>query len=79
MKHVTIPQDRIGVLIGEGGDTMREIESRADVRLDIDSDNGSVRVEQTGDPVRGLKAPEIVKAIGRGFAPKTRSPCSTTT
>lgn len=70
MKHVTIPQDRIGVLIGEGGDTMREIESRADVRLDIDSDNGSVRVEQTGDPVRGLKAPEIVKAIGRGFAPE---------
>ncbi|WP_227374894.1 KH domain-containing protein [Haladaptatus halobius] len=70
MKHVTIPQDRIGVLIGEGGDTMREIESRAEVRLDIDSDNGSVRVEQTGDPVRGLKAPEIVKAIGRGFAPE---------
>ncbi|WP_227353227.1 KH domain-containing protein [Haladaptatus salinisoli] len=70
MKHVTIPQDRIGVLIGEGGETMREIESRADVRLDIDSDNGSVRVEQTGDPVRGLKAPEIVKAIGRGFAPE---------
>ncbi|WP_435155516.1 KH domain-containing protein [Haladaptatus sp. DFWS20] len=69
MKHVTIPQDRIGVLIGEGGETMREIESRADVRLDIDSDDGSVRVEKNGDPVRGLKAPEIVRAIGRGFAP----------
>ncbi|EFW93897.1 putative RNA-processing protein [Haladaptatus paucihalophilus DX253] len=70
MKHVTIPQDRIGVLIGQGGETMREIESRAEVRLDIDSDDGSVRVEQTGDPVRGLKAPEIVKAIGRGFSPE---------
>ncbi len=70
MKHVTIPQDRIGVLIGEGGETMREIESRADVRLDIDSDDGLVRVEKTGDPVRGLKAPEIVRAIGRGFAPE---------
>ena len=69
MKHVTIPQDRIGVLIGEGGETMREIESQAEVRLDIDSDDGSVRIDQTGDPVRGLKAPEIVKAIGRGFAP----------
>ncbi|SIR49619.1 ribosomal RNA assembly protein [Haladaptatus litoreus] len=69
MKHVTIPQDRIGVLIGEGGETMREIESRADVRLDIDSDDGSVRVEKNGDPVRGLKAPEIVRAIGRGFSP----------
>ena len=69
MQHVKIPQDRIGVLIGEGGETMREIESRAEVRLDIDSENGSVEVEKTGDPVRGLKGPEIVKAIGRGFAP----------
>jgi ribosomal RNA assembly protein len=69
MKHVTIPQDRIGVLIGEGGATMREIESRAEVRLDIDSETGSVRVESIGDPVLGLQAPDIVKAIGRGFAP----------
>ncbi|WP_132059008.1 KH domain-containing protein [Halorussus amylolyticus] len=70
MQHVKIPQDRIGVLIGQGGETMREIESRAEVRLDIDSENGSVEVEKTGDPVRGLKGPEVVKAIGRGFAPE---------
>lgn len=70
MQHVKIPQDRIGVLIGEGGETMREIESRAEVRLDIDSENGSVEVEKTGDPVLGLKGPEIVKAIGRGFPPE---------
>ena len=69
MQHVKIPQDRIGVLIGEGGETMREVESRAEVRLDIDSENGKVEVEKTGDPIRGLKGPEIVKAIGRGFAP----------
>jgi len=70
MKHVKIPQDRIGVLIGEGGATMREIENRAEVRLDVDSENGSVKVEQTGDPVRGLKGPDIVRAIGRGFKPE---------
>jgi len=70
MQHVTIPQDRVGVLIGEGGETMREIESRAEVRLDIDSETGSVRVESVGDPVTGLKGPDIVKAIGRGFAPE---------
>jgi ribosomal RNA assembly protein len=70
MQHVTIPQDRIGVLIGEGGETMREIESQAEVRLDIDSENGKVAIEQVGDPVRGLKGPDIVKAIGRGFAPE---------
>ncbi|WP_265109241.1 KH domain-containing protein [Halosolutus halophilus] len=70
MQHVKIPQDRIGVLIGEGGETMREIESAAEVRLDIDSENGSVAVETVGDPVRALKGPEIVRAIGRGFAPE---------
>ena len=70
MQHVKVPQDRIGVLIGDGGETMREIERRADVRLDIDSENHSVRIEQTGDPVTGLKAPDIVKAIGRGFPPE---------
>ena len=70
MQHVKIPQDRIGVLIGAGGETMREIESRAEVRLNIDSENGSVEVEKTGDPIRALKGPEIVKAIGRGFAPE---------
>ena len=70
MKHVTIPQDRIGVLIGEGGATMREIESRAEVRLDIDSETGSVKVESVGDPLLGLNGPDIVRAIGRGFAPE---------
>jgi len=70
MQHVKIPQDRIGVLIGEGGETMREIENRADVRLDIDSENGSVSIDKTGDPLLGLKGPDIVRAIGRGFKPE---------
>ncbi|PSQ28247.1 RNA-processing protein [Halobacteriales archaeon QS_9_68_17] len=69
MQHVKIPQDRIGVLIGEGGETMREIENRAEVRLDIDSENGSVSIDKTGDPLLGLKGPDIVRAIGRGFKP----------
>ncbi len=70
MQHVTVPQDRIGVLIGEGGETMREIESRSEVRLDIDSESGSVGIESVGDPVSGLVAPDIVRAIGRGFKPE---------
>jgi ribosomal RNA assembly protein len=69
MQHVTIPQDRIGVLIGEGGATMRRIESEAEVRLDIDSETGSVSIESVGDPITGLNGPDIVKAIGRGFDP----------
>ena len=70
MQHVKIPDDRIGVLIGQGGETMREIEERAEVRLDIDSESGNVRIEKVGDPVKGLKGPDIVKAVGRGFSPE---------
>ena len=69
MQHVKVPQDRLGVLIGDGGETMREIERRADVRLDIDSESGSVAIDAVGDPVTALVAPDIVRAIGRGFRP----------
>ena len=71
MQHVKIPQDRIGVLIGEGGETMREIEREADVRLNIDSESGSVEVRSVGDPITAMRGPEIVRAIGRGFDPDT--------
>jgi len=70
MQHVTVPQDRIGVLIGSGGETMREIEDRAGVRLDIDSEDGSVGIETVGDPLDAMDAPDVVKAIGRGFKPE---------
>jgi ribosomal RNA assembly protein len=71
MQHVKVPQDRLGVLIGEGGETMREIEERAEVRLDIDSESGSVAIEAVGDPVTAMIAPDIVRAVGRGFAPES--------
>jgi ribosomal RNA assembly protein len=70
MKHVKIPKDRIGALIGDGGETLRRIEAAAEVDIDVDSQNGAVAIERTGDPVRGMKAPEIVQAIGRGFKPE---------
>jgi ribosomal RNA assembly protein len=70
MQHVKIPQDRIGVLIGEGGETLRRIEREAEVRLDVDSENGSVAIEQVGDPLSAMKGPDVVRAIGRGFAPE---------
>ena len=71
MQHVKVPQDRIGVLIGEGGETMREIERQAEVRLDIDSESGAVAIDEVGDPVSGMLAPDIVRAIGRGFTPES--------
>ena len=70
MQHVKVPRDRIGALIGEGGETMREIERRAEVRLDIDSETGSVAIDTVGDPITGMVAPDIVRAVGRGFSPE---------
>ncbi len=69
MQHVKIPQDRIGVLIGEGGETLRQIEEQAEVRLNVYSENGSVSVDSVGDPLLALRGPDIVKGIGRGFTP----------
>ncbi|MFB6176701.1 MAG: pre-rRNA-processing protein PNO1 [Halobaculum sp.] len=71
MQHVKVPDDRVGVLIGQGGETMRKIENEAEVRLDIDSETGSVGIETTGDPVTAMNAPDIVRAIGRGFTPES--------
>jgi ribosomal RNA assembly protein len=70
MQHVKVPQDRIGVLIGDGGETLRRIEREAEVRLDVDSENGAVAIEQVGDPLLGMQGPDVVRAIGRGFPPE---------
>jgi len=75
MQHVKIPQDRIGVLIGEGGETMREIEAEAEVRLDIDSENGSVAVETVGDPYSASKAPRSFAPSGADSHPRTPCDC----
>jgi ribosomal RNA assembly protein len=67
-----IPEDRVGVLIGPGGSTRREIENRTKARLEIDADDGSVGVSgmDAADPIGALKARDIVVAIGRGFSPE---------
>lgn len=73
---VTIPKERIGVLIGVNGSTKKAIEEKLGVKLDVDSDDGVVTiqlakpVEEGGDPVALFRARDIVTAIGRGFSPE---------
>lgn len=69
---IRIPKDRIGALIGPDGETSQEIEERAGVRLEIDSESGEVFIhdDDAYDPVLVLKVQDIVKAIGRGFSPE---------
>ena len=66
---VKIPRERIAVLIGKNGSEKREIESLANIRLNINSDEGEVDI-YSKDPIGLFTAKEIVKAVGRGFNPK---------
>ncbi len=69
--YARIPEDRIGVLIGPGGRTKREIRARTETEIEVDADEGEVRIAgPDADPVRAVKARDIVLAIGRGFSPE---------
>jgi ribosomal RNA assembly protein len=68
-----IPQDRIAVLIGKGGETRRMLEEACGATLEIDSKNGEVMADwgdTDADPIVRMKMPEVIVAIGRGLAPK---------
>ncbi|MFH1275510.1 MAG: KH domain-containing protein [Candidatus Woesearchaeota archaeon] len=67
--ELKIPEERVAVLIGKGGVTKKEIEEATNSKLDI-SKEGDVII--TGEDGLGLfTVKEIIKAIGRGFNPKT--------
>lgn len=69
--YVRIPQNRVGALIGPEGSNRRELEERSGVRLRIDSKTGEVAIDDSKafEPVLALKVRDVVRAIGRGFAP----------
>jgi ribosomal RNA assembly protein len=70
--NVTIPQDRIGALVGEDGKIKQSIENTFKAKLNIDSESGIVELtlaSEDGDAASLLKARDIVTAIGRGFSP----------
>jgi ribosomal RNA assembly protein len=69
--YARIPEDRVGVLIGPGGRTKRDIAARTGAEVRIDADEGEVELlGPDTDPMRVLKARDIVIAIGRGFSPE---------
>ncbi|RLG32886.1 RNA-processing protein [Methanosarcinales archaeon] len=73
MEHIRIPPDRIGSLIGVEGSVKEFIEENCEVALDIDSENGNVKLESRGDPFKALRASDIIKAIAHGFSPQNAS------
>ena len=71
MLYARVPEDRIAVLIGVGGRTRRTIAERTHATLEIDTEDGEVRIEgPDSDPMGALKARDIVLAIARGFSPE---------
>ena len=68
-----IPKDRIAVLIGKGGRTRKMIEKASGALLEVDSSTGDVMADwgqSEVDPILRMKMPDVVRAIGRGLAPK---------
>lgn len=71
--YVKIPGNRIGALVGPDGTVKNVIERKLGVKLDVDSENGTVQITLPAgseDPTVLFRAKEIVTAIGRGFAPE---------
>ena len=70
MLYARIPMERIGVLIGPGGEMKRRIEKATEVKLLIDSDSGEVTIDESAakDKFLAVKVRDLVVAIGRGFS-----------
>jgi ribosomal RNA assembly protein len=68
-----IPRERIGVLIGPNGEIKKYIERALLVKLEIESETGSIKIiltESVEDPSLLFKAKDVINAIGRGFSPE---------
>ena len=73
MEHLSrVPKNRIAVLIGKSGKTREMIEAACGGSLTIDSQSGDVSISWEGDPdpIKRMKAPDVISAIGRGFSPE---------
>lgn len=69
---IKVPRDRIAVIIGPKGTVKRKVEKETGVKLTIDSKEGEIEIIRSidaEDPVLGLRAKDIIKAMARGFAP----------
>ena len=71
-----VPMNRIAVLIGAKGATAKSLRFASGCKeFNIDSETGDVEVvwgePGTYDPVIAMKLPDVIKAIGRGMAPKS--------
>ena len=66
--ELSIPEDRIGVLIGKEGEVKERIENETGCKININSKTGVVRIV-CEDPISFMKVQDVIKAIAHGFNP----------
>jgi len=64
MEIIKIPAARIGVLLGEEGNTKKLLERKCKVKIAVNAD-GDVEID--GDSADVFFAKDVVRAMGRGF------------
>lgn len=69
-QFLKVPKERIAVIIGPSGNTKKQIEENAKLKLEIDSDDGRIEIKEEEDPIAAMRAMEVIKAIARGFSPE---------
>jgi ribosomal RNA assembly protein len=68
---VRIPKERVGALIGSGGETKQKLQQLAGVKISVDSETGEVELQGKAENAENFyNAVNVVKAIGRGFSPQ---------
>ncbi len=69
-EHIRIPLDRVAVLVGPKGSIKELIEKKSTTAINIESSSGTVEIMDAKDPVKGMRAREVIHAIARGFSPE---------
>lgn len=69
-EHIKIPLDRVAVLVGPKGSIKELIEKKSTTAINIESSSGTVEIMDAKDPIKGMRAREVVHAIARGFSPE---------
>lgn len=72
MHYIKVPKERVAVVIGKNGSVKEEIEKKTGVHIYIDSKEGDISIDESEaeDVMGGMKALNIIRAIGRGFSPE---------
>ena len=65
IKTIKIPNERLAIIIGTKGSTKRQIQRKTKTKILVDEE---VTIE--GESLDILNAENVIKAIGRGFAPE---------